>query len=1308
MEGEITIRQVHSSIALTPGELVDLESDAPDLVAECDGGSEATVTRESYNAEHADDPVLMEVAVRWSPLSTANDAHFLIADVVGRTFKHCLVTKYEKPTFQWEELSRITKVPAFRAFDWLPSQDLVAVGQGDGETTILSLKSGLQVLSLPIKSQRQCSAVSFSAECLLATGLERVRNDFCLNIYDVNQRITNQPRHGFASRQSTEPVRKLATAEGITSIKFFPRQPNTLVAGVKGTCIRTYDLRDSGSSPSRQYQSTYVHNIAIDPTDENYFASAAPQKDTTVLVWDRRSTIRPTSKKASTPQDGPILKLDAPFVGNERADASIWSLRFLSAEPGCLGILTSNGNFRICRTKKDIVAEEKHMGKETVSEEESREYVQPIRLTNLIPAARPEIRRPSGQDRDELGPVVSFDFTNVLTPSQQPCAIYLRGNQDINIYEIGKPPSVLAVSCKSTLAISEPRHGEASSKVSSDNRSDIKSGLIFGQPHRTGAVSDTVVAIRKKYGMDPQKMEISKKLSMSDALLLSDVARHRCLEGYLFDFNKNMDILKDDSDLQGMWGWIRVAHEKSLNGNMVSEKVDFSYVGIHGLWHHNLGKSASAFDAYLLIVPGRIEARTQSHTPMDVSIEYAITKLAQSLRAPMNSMPQTSKRHLRILCLYSLGFGPNAEELQHTVEKLASSGQNAQASLIALIFNDHELAFKALQAGPRKDEDAYQGLSMALTAFCLIEEGNLRGDRRTQALQRVKQSLRDTKGPYAKAIALYITTSEWAEVLKADFLPLGFRVAIALLSLPDADLTSYLNRETQRTVVSGDLQGIVLTGLSSPAIDLFESYIERTSDLQTAVLALSFAVPRFVRDDRFNVWRQAYRSLLNKWKLYIERSRFDAQSTRLSTTYDGTKIIRPTPPQVTLRCNKCGDAVHRDLPPENQSVSTISITGSQSQSQSHNVLGDSRSGTVCSKCNAHLPRCVICELWLGVPDQRTRGAAVGRERKDPFAQHLELCMTSRVESFLKTVRAARKSLQIKPLVMPPPRGRGTREPLPRDVMISKKISYVLRHGAEKEGLRLDQNGYANCAELLNWRNLSSLKVTFRELESIVATNDKKRFQLIPVSSSDDDTDPSNYLIRASQGHSIPIDSAALLTPVLPTDPDFPSQVVHGTHMGAWKLIEKSGGLSKMGRQHVHFARGLGSTYKVKPSSKPSGRDGAGSEEQAQQSEEGAQEGVPEVEEEAESKKVISGMRKTAAIFVWVDVKRSIEVGGLRWWKSANEVILTEGDEHGMVPLEFVNRVVQKRKGVVYRNERIMETASSSKIPGTQEMKEVSE
>ncbi|KAE8391890.1 phosphotransferase KptA/Tpt1 [Aspergillus alliaceus] len=123
----------------------------------------------------------------------------------------------------------------------------------------------------------------------------------------------------------------------------------------------------------------------------------------------------------------------------------------------------------------------------------------------------------------------------------------------------------------------------------------------------------------------------------------------------------------------------------------------------------------------------------------------------------------------------------------------------------------------------------------------------------------------------------------------------------------------------------------------------------------------------------------------------------------------------------------------------------------------------------------------------------------------------------------------------------------------RDVTVSKALSLLLRHAAEKEGLKLDAQGYASVADVLAWRKLKSLKVTFPEIVRAVATSDKKRFALlhiptadaqqsqstdaqassIPTTSagqdtatetalavSESDVDPSHFLIRATQGHSI--------------------------------------------------------------------------------------------------------------------------------------------------------------------------------------------
>jgi putative RNA 2'-phosphotransferase len=73
---------------------------------------------------------------------------------------------------------------------------------------------------------------------------------------------------------------------------------------------------------------------------------------------------------------------------------------------------------------------------------------------------------------------------------------------------------------------------------------------------------------------------------------------------------------------------------------------------------------------------------------------------------------------------------------------------------------------------------------------------------------------------------------------------------------------------------------------------------------------------------------------------------------------------------------------------------------------------------------------------------------------------------------------------------------------------SKFISLILRHKPETIGITLDEHGWANVNELL-----AGLKIDMSTLEEIVATDDKQRYSF-----NEDKT-----LIRANQGHSIPVD-----------------------------------------------------------------------------------------------------------------------------------------------------------------------------------------
>lgn len=113
----------------------------------------------------------------------------------------------------------------------------------------------------------------------------------------------------------------------------------------------------------------------------------------------------------------------------------------------------------------------------------------------------------------------------------------------------------------------------------------------------------------------------------------------------------------------------------------------------------------------------------------------------------------------------------------------------------------------------------------------------------------------------------------------------------------------------------------------------------------------------------------------------------------------------------------------------------------------------------------------------------------------------------------------------------------------------------------------------------------------------------------------------------------------------------------------------------MGRQHIHFALDVPTSNKNKLVSKTKN----GVEEATTFDLDDIRKELEDVEGEVVDggEKVISGMRNGADVLVWVHVKRSAEEGGIKWWKSENGVVLTEGDEKGEVPLKWVSRVERR-------------------------------
>lgn len=125
----------------------------------------------------------------------------------------------------------------------------------------------------------------------------------------------------------------------------------------------------------------------------------------------------------------------------------------------------------------------------------------------------------------------------------------------------------------------------------------------------------------------------------------------------------------------------------------------------------------------------------------------------------------------------------------------------------------------------------------------------------------------------------------------------------------------------------------------------------------------------------------------------------------------------------------------------------------------------------------------------------------------------------------------------------------------------KYLSMILRHRPEAAGITLDEHGWARVDELIAGIRKTQ-KFNMEMLEEIVRTDNKQRYSF-----NEDRT-----LIRANQGHSIPVD---VELPV--TEP--PEFLWHGTGQKYVESIDRTGLLPK-GRLYVHLSKDTDTAVKV--------------------------------------------------------------------------------------------------------------------------------
>ena len=192
---------------------------------------------------------------------------------------------------------------------------------------------------------------------------------------------------------------------------------------------------------------------------------------------------------------------------------------------------------------------------------------------------------------------------------------------------------------------------------------------------------------------------------------------------------------------------------------------------------------------------------------------------------------------------------------------------------------------------------------------------------------------------------------------------------------------------------------------------------------------------------------------------------------------------------------------------------------------------------------------------------------------------------------------------------------------------SKKLTYALRHGAEKLKLNMSPDGFVAVSELLSLRQFRGLSLEL--IQSIAANCPKQRFGL--------KEEDGRWFVRANQGHTTKrVKSSELLTPITSAAEIPNGTCIHGTYRRYLRQI-KATGLSRMKRNNIHFTPHLVS----------------------------------------DPKQPHSGFRASCDTLIYLNVE-AVLAAGIKLYISSNGVVLSPGNKDGFIPPQFFAKIVDRR------------------------------
>lgn len=859
----------------------------------------------------------------------------------------------------------------------------MGAGTMDGNAHVFDITRGSSVsVQLKSKHNRPCNSLSFNDQQLVAASFDKSRQDNSLQVWDLTKhaQVFADPDEYENSRAIRPQVGYLAN-EATLSTLFNSADPSGMLLMAGGyKLLREFDLRDLSPTPIYQVATKSTMKLAQDTFQLHMFSSMS--EDGSVSIWDRRKLV--SAGKGSVASESPALYFPK-LMSDMLRRGTVPCFRYSSIRRGEFAAVFNGDVIRRWNTgvvpRDDTVVVPTFTANSGIAaglKQQSTQLYNPhedLLFVALVLDCKTDLPR-----------VISFDYSPDTSSHTSTNFVCMREKglvfrmpvvesvesldfNSLNEFSVAGPEGTLTRFLESSPIVdqvpqavqgpgntfkSHPNFSEEAVSTIGDEESTEP--LSNARPTGSQTNYTELQTSHKRNDDDDGYIPLRRILDLSD-VMKNDICcaiRHRVECGYAVDSELNFHVLEQTEGagasllLRNTWKWITLAKKSLAKGTMVKEGVDLGYVGVLAMWQG--------------VDELRGQNRARQNQPVSEEMFSSAVRAIAASKGEKSSgisvLHSTDRPLQRKLSLIVSGWYLAAHEFDEKLNDLVKNGQVEKAAGWAVFHGDVGRAIQILSASKK---ERLQLMSTAVAGYMAYKDSNINLPWNDQCR---KLSL-ELENPYLRAIFAFIADNDWWDVLDEHSLPLRERLGIAIRFLSDKDLNVYLNRVANAVVARGELEGLILTGLTPRGIDLLQSYVDRTSDVQTAALIAQFAVPRYFKDSRVDHWIDCYRELLNSWGYFKHRAKFDVARTKSSRTSNDVVTIRPAPKQVYLQCKVC----KKNMSSMSKNMKGSTNTSILMKQFNHrlNLKATNSYFNLCPHCGSQLPRCAICLLTLGGP-----------------------------------------------------------------------------------------------------------------------------------------------------------------------------------------------------------------------------------------------------------------------------------------------------------------------------------------------------